>query len=105
MEQSLNNFRIRSGTASRPAESVAIHQDLAAPANELVIRVCGAKPNTVYLAQPEGLGNKGKIVVEGQRPGRFQITRYLGHRLAHQTAGPLALSTITKPETQPFRLG
>ena len=44
-------------------------------------------------------------MVVGQRPGSLQITRYLGRSLTHQTAGPLALSTIKKPETQPFRLG
>ncbi len=62
----------------------------------------------VYLAQPEGpegLGNKGRIVVEGQRPGRLQVKRCLGRGLVHQTAGPLALSAVTKPVTQPFRLG
>ncbi len=44
-------------------------------------------------------------MVVGQRPGSLEITRYIGRSLTHQTAGPLALSTIKKPETQPFRLG
>ena len=90
---------------SVPDGLVVTYNDLVATANQLVISFLRGKAPAVYLAQPEGLGNKGRIAPEGQRPGRLQITRYLGRGLAHQTAGPLALSTITKPETQPFRLG
>ena len=42
---------------------------------------------------------------EGQRSDRYQITRNLGRGLARQPAGPLALSTRTKPAVPALQAG